>query len=563
MSTQNTTPPAQAQASSGGGGRGGLLALLSVALVGGVMYSAYQFGKRPVDSAEGTTTGGAVTRPILAANGETETVVLANGPLRSAPAQPGGLIAPDQDRAAYESLGPRSIEPASARVTTLESAEDAERPLGPMTARAVDSSDSAALRARNTEIHSIGLAAVPPRADMARPAETFALEAPDRDLGAPSLAAALSSSSGGAAAPAGRPGPVAVAANAGSAGGAAPAPTGPRGPTLAAALQAQGGAPHAPTAAPTPTGGPATAVASTTTLGAPAGSTSLGGAAPAPMQVAQAAPASNPSSNIVGEGAPALTPSPRPRPIQAAAPSVVELVRNAAGLSVPATPATPTQVAAPAPVGFRPAVATPVAPAPAPVQQIAAPAPAAQPAQPRVFAPGEATMSLGQEFVAAAAGIDPRAAAAAQAQAQAQALEQARRQALAAQQAAEDAQRQALARQQQQQPQYYGAPQPYAQPQPQYAAAPQPAPAPIGAGGAQIQLGALPSQDQVHQRWAALQRNNPDLLGALRLEIQPVTTGAGQQLFRLRAGPLADFNSARNLCAALQARGVDCYAPRS
>ena len=122
---------------------------------------------------------------------------------------------------------------------------------------------------------------------------------------------------------------------------------------------------------------------------------------------------------------------------------------------------------------------------------------------------------------------------------------------------------QAQQAQQQQQQQQQQQPVRQPQPQPQYAAAPQPAPAPIGAGGAQIQLGALPSQDQVHQRWAALQRNNPDLLGALRLEIQPVTTGAGQQLFRLRAGPLADFNSARNLCAALQARGVDCYAPRS
>lgn len=497
------------------------------------MYSAYQFGKRPGDVAE------PAARAIVAANGEAVTVVSAPvEPLRSAPENPGGLVAPDQARAAYESLGPRPIEPASARVTEFQSAEETERPAGPMAARAVESADSAALRARNTEIHSIGLAAVPARTDMTRPAETFALNAPERDLAAPGLAAALSSSSGGAGAPAapasGALGP--RASQAAAAGGATPpsglgpvasstalgAPAGavgaaPRGPTMQAA-QAQAGAlnPGAPFAAP---GGVAPIGPS---VAAPAG-------APGALAATPAAPVETAALTE----APQASPPPRPRPTPAASLSVVSQVRAAAGINV-AAPQPPVQAAQPAPVstGFTPQSQVQV--------------------QPRVFAPGQATMSLGQDFAATAGGADPRAVAAAQAaQAEAQRL-----QAEALRLAQTPAQPYGGP-----QPQYAAAPQPGFAPQPQFQ--PQPQPQPVAGRGAQIQLGALPSPDQVQQRWAMLQRSNPDLLGSLRLDIQPVTTGAGQQLFRLRAGPLADQGSARNLCAALQARGVDCYAPPS
>ncbi len=496
------------------------------------MYSAYQFGKRPGEAA------GAETRAIVAANGEPITVVSAPAePLRSPPEEPGGLVAPDQARAAYESLGPRPIEPASARVTEFQSAEETERPAGPMAARAVESADSIALRARNTEIHSIGLAAVPPRADMTRPGETFALNAPERDLAAPGLAAALSSSSGGAGAPAASAsGPLGPRASQAAAAGGATPPSG-LGPVASTALGAPVGA--APGAAPR---GPTVQAAQAQTqpqagipnagapFAAPGGVAPIGPSVATPAGVlASAAEAAPTAEGAALAEAPQASPPPRPRPTPAASSSVVSQVRAVAGIDVSAAPAAQAQPVAP--TGF------------APQSQVQA--------QPRVFAPGQATMTLGQDFAATAAGVDPRAAAA-QAEAQRLALIEAQRaQAEAIRLAQTPAQPPA-------QPQYAAAQPQYLQPQPQFQ--PQPAAA---ARGAQIQLGALPSPDQVQQRWASLQRSNPDLLGSLRLDIQPVTTGAGQQLFRLRAGPLADQNSARNLCAALQARGVDCYAPPS
>lgn len=578
MTTQNTNTPAEPVASGspsgGSSGRGGLLALLSVALVGGVMYSAYQFGKRPGDLGAGETSaqavasaGGiparepnAVSSGVSASAGGPPTLLAGDQPLRSAPTAPGGQVAPEQARAAYESIGARPIEPASARVVEFAPSEETERPAGPMTARALESADSAALRARNTEIHSVGLAAVPPRAEIVRPVETFALNAPERDLSAPGLAAALSSGGGAAGAPAAQTGPRSAQATAQAAGAAAPpapsglgpvagstslggpaapAPNAPRGPTLAAAqaqAQAQAQQPGAPFAAgqPASPGGVAPIGPSVVAAGA-------AGAQGGPQTaVAAATVAAAPISE-----APQAAPAPRPRPAPAAAPSVVSQVRAQAGINVAA------------PAGSSAAMV-------ARTQQAAAPAPQPSPATgfapqaPRVFAPGEATMTLGQEFAAAAAGVDPRLAQA-QAQAEAQRLAQL------------EAQRQAEALRLAQAPaqpplQNWGAPPPGAQyaavPQ-GYAPQPQPQAAPAVRGGAQIQLGALPSPDLVQQRWFLLQRSNPDLLGGLQLDIQPVTTGAGQQLFRLRAGPLLDFGSARNLCAALQARGVDCYAPPS
>lgn len=516
MTTQTkTTREEQPQPTvvSSGGSRGGLLALLSVALVGGVMYSAYQFGKRPGDGLTGgvvATASGAGSGAASGSGAAEAPTLVADSPLRSAPENPGGRVAPDQNRAAYESLGSRpiDIEPTSARVTVLETAQETERPLGPMTSRAVDSAaDAAALRARNTEIHSIGLAAVPPRTDMARPAETFSLDAPDRDLAAPGIAAALA---GGARGP-----QQAVAA----------------GPRVAAV---QGGAPGAQ-----PQAGPTLAAAQALAQGQP--QTTTLGAAPAGFAPSAALPAgapAGPETPAVVSEAPQSAPAPRPRPTPAAAPSVVSAVRAMTGVesAAPGTAAmvarTQTAAAAPQPapnVGFAP-----------------------QPA--RTFAPGEAMATLGQEFASASVGVDPRLAAAQAAQAaQAAALAEAQRQ----------AQLEAL-RLAQSPAQPWGAPLPAQQ---QFAAAPQPtyaAPAPQArSAGAQIQIGALPSPDQVHQRWFALQQRNPDLLGGLQLDIQPVTTGAGQQLFRLRAGPLADQRAARSLCAALQARGVDCFVPNS
>ena len=80
-------------------------------------------------------------------------------------------------------------------------------------------------------------------------------------------------------------------------------------------------------------------------------------------------------------------------------------------------------------------------------------------------------------------------------------------------------------------------------------------------GDAQVQLGALPTPDMVRARWAQLSAQNPQLLGRLGLQILPVRTAAGQNLFRLRVGPLQDTQAASRLCDALRGRGVECYVP--
>ncbi len=80
-------------------------------------------------------------------------------------------------------------------------------------------------------------------------------------------------------------------------------------------------------------------------------------------------------------------------------------------------------------------------------------------------------------------------------------------------------------------------------------------------GDAQVQLGAMPSPDIVRARWAQLRGQHPVLLGRLGLQIQPVRTAQGEELFRLRAGPLRDSRQAAQLCDQLRLRGVDCFVP--
>ena len=81
-------------------------------------------------------------------------------------------------------------------------------------------------------------------------------------------------------------------------------------------------------------------------------------------------------------------------------------------------------------------------------------------------------------------------------------------------------------------------------------------------GDAQVQLGAYPTPEEVRGRWAAMKARNPDILGQLGLQVLPVRTSDGQQLFRMRVGPLRDTVRAAQLCQALAGRGVDCHVPR-
>lgn len=74
----------------------------------------------------------------------------------------------------------------------------------------------------------------------------------------------------------------------------------------------------------------------------------------------------------------------------------------------------------------------------------------------------------------------------------------------------------------------------------------------------QVQLGALDSVRAVETRWAELQAAEPALLGAYRLDIQPVNVGEAR-LYRLRVGAFSSRNAAAELCAALRSRGVECF----
>ncbi len=78
---------------------------------------------------------------------------------------------------------------------------------------------------------------------------------------------------------------------------------------------------------------------------------------------------------------------------------------------------------------------------------------------------------------------------------------------------------------------------------------------------AQVQLGAMPSPDLVRDRWRALQAQHPDLLARLGIQVQAIRTAQGQELHRLRAGPLPTTQAAAQLCAQLRGRGVECFVP--
>ena len=78
------------------------------------------------------------------------------------------------------------------------------------------------------------------------------------------------------------------------------------------------------------------------------------------------------------------------------------------------------------------------------------------------------------------------------------------------------------------------------------------------AGNTRVQLAAGKSEDSVRQEWAAMQKAYPDLLGGLTLTIQRVDKGAAGIFYRLQAGPLADKDAAKKLCASLKQKHQDC-----
>lgn len=71
-----------------------------------------------------------------------------------------------------------------------------------------------------------------------------------------------------------------------------------------------------------------------------------------------------------------------------------------------------------------------------------------------------------------------------------------------------------------------------------------------------IQLGALSSEDLVHQEWSRLRTKFSQDLDNLTLNIQRAS--AQSSWYRLRAGALASYGEASELCARLISKGQDC-----
>jgi cell division septation protein DedD len=80
--------------------------------------------------------------------------------------------------------------------------------------------------------------------------------------------------------------------------------------------------------------------------------------------------------------------------------------------------------------------------------------------------------------------------------------------------------------------------------------------APSGDRPYAIQLGAYSSEAAARADLARLSRDHADLLGELKLHIEPPTAGV-PPLWRLRTGPLAE-TAARRICVDLESRAVDC-----
>ena len=74
-----------------------------------------------------------------------------------------------------------------------------------------------------------------------------------------------------------------------------------------------------------------------------------------------------------------------------------------------------------------------------------------------------------------------------------------------------------------------------------------------------VQLGAVRSPQRASQEWERLRRKHGDLLRRMELSITKANLGADKGIFyRMRAGPIADEATARNICAKLAARKVGC-----
>ena len=78
----------------------------------------------------------------------------------------------------------------------------------------------------------------------------------------------------------------------------------------------------------------------------------------------------------------------------------------------------------------------------------------------------------------------------------------------------------------------------------------------------QVQLGAYETPEMTRRMWQSVLGTHGDLLAGRALSVQSTVSG-GKTWYRLRVGPFRDGAEARNICAALQARGQDCIVARN
>ena len=92
------------------------------------------------------------------------------------------------------------------------------------------------------------------------------------------------------------------------------------------------------------------------------------------------------------------------------------------------------------------------------------------------------------------------------------------------------------------------------------APAPKTAPSPGNpSGGIRVQLGAFADQPSAEQAWIRIKGAHGDLLGNTSPNVSEFVPADGRKpVYRLQAGPFADLGRARNACAELKARKVDC-----
>ncbi|MXY42098.1 MAG: SPOR domain-containing protein [Rhodospirillaceae bacterium] len=79
------------------------------------------------------------------------------------------------------------------------------------------------------------------------------------------------------------------------------------------------------------------------------------------------------------------------------------------------------------------------------------------------------------------------------------------------------------------------------------------------AGKFRIQLGAFRTRAKAARHGQGLQRKHHGLLGQLNMVVVRVDLGSRGIFYRLRAGPFANRQSARELCRSLGKRRIDCF----